>query len=402
MTTQPQDTTVNAADEAQSELAGGDEQRSDTDQDAETAEVAGTATDFNETVDDPAGDVLDPHDPVVARVFSITSDSYTPAGFQDIEFGMSRAAVIAKVAIEQEAEGGWAISGDHGFYFEDDHLRAYTRLYRKDPESTVTTLKTLFGEPRPEDTFTFETATNDSFSGGSKRELLLIQYHFPRSVVYIQAAWNTYLESGRIAGGQSSTQLYVFDRQWLMSVLDDDIEQKRRLLVRLRELVELATNGVLDWDNLPSYPDTRLEQRRTSQVSMRLFLGQTVGDTPHRSLVLYRDLCLLASKNGEGHLGFTLYCYQAPDYSPHPQLSFQRTKGFPIFRQDVIRCNAVLAQEFFPVEGSTLKEVRETHGLNEVTGYAWNTKNNWAVGITAKNRFFLGNKPDDVLAPVGR
>lgn len=323
---------------------------------------------------------------IVAELFQLGSDKCEDRGYRSLRFGSSIDEVRRQLDFEGTAENEWLGSDEGGLYFEDGKLRGIRKVYPHDVVGYTRAATQLFGPAKRGDVFAFSGSSSD----GDYREETLIHYRCPQLVAYVSA--NTYRQRVR-----NLVQFTIFDREWLTRIFDAEVRQRSRLLHSVRNLCEHFEQHPDGWINAPEIPETTrvVGNSKGTQGQLLNFVayrGRNARESQNlRFHRYYEDSVVEVIEFENRYLAIEVHGYCDRLYSPHSLLAYRDQISEPsALKQDVLRCNSMLAQTYFQPKGTTIQtKPRHDEFLNVVMVHDWETQSGWRVRIRDNNVLFL-------------
>ncbi len=323
---------------------------------------------------------------IVAELFRVGSDKCRDRGYRSLRFGNSINEVRRQLDIEGSADHEWLGSQEGGLYFEDGKLRGIRKVYPHDVVGYTRAATQLFGPAKKGDVFAF----SGSDASGDYREETLIHYRCPHLLACVSV--NTFRQRVR-----NLVQFTVFDREWLTKIFEAEVRQRSQLFSSVRGLYEHFEKLPDGWASAPEIPGTTrvVGTSRGTQgqkLNFVAYRGRNAGEVQNpRYHRYYEDSVVEVIEFENRYLAIEVHGYCDKSYSPHPLLAYRNPISEPsALRQDVLRCNSMLAQVYFQPKGTTIQtKPRHDEFFNFVTIHDWETQLGWRVRIRANNVLFL-------------
>ena len=389
------------------------------------------------TLEPPGVETLE----LIETVQGKESEAYQGRGHDGLNFGETKDSLTAKKLIvgRMPSSEFFGLKDNREVLFmPDGDLVGIGYVHSsRDNERTSAKLIDLFGKPEPENVEQFSTAS---------RSTLRVTYHFPNVVIVVRYVFGT---STGITGMVQKTERVLveyYDRRWVVQELAAHIEQQRAATARFVAVVEAGSIPDVELEKLPSWPESRIEEKKTSGWKGHYWVPNVNKDSGEKkpprnpnspdpnwfaALVSLTSSRLLkkSERSSEGrnskplqpsscffsHRGATRtslgpWLRKPPGASrvfQHPARTSDHPKGTVLSTLRVptenrrllektnldyllIRANSALAQESFPPRSDSIT----VKSMGTAKSFEWLTKDYLIVQINADNTVVVARRPN--------
>jgi hypothetical protein len=329
-------------------------------------------------------------DSVAASVMRCTSRKYQVPGFGKCRFGMS----AEEVSELSSADDIPLSEGHQHFYTERGCLVGYERRFTDDNETHLTRLRRLFG-PVSEDSLVQARSLHgglvSSADIGRNRPAMyaatalnttLARYCFPQLIAYVM------IENNRRADaiGQNLSSfdseavwLMLFDREWVMVKLSEDIAEKREVLQWVRRTMSLIDAGQIDLSNIAS--PKAWDFCHNPPKAGKAFETARVDGTQGEPFIVVAQAHSAWHDRPKGSYSIAVNLGNMPGRRQND------LRTFTVLAADISLCNSLITQEAFPPAASVVRTVKEEDHFAK--RYEWEAAGGWQVRVGPSDDFYF-------------